>query len=561
MTYRSKNLPYLYVPVVILAVLLVIAVPVLASDVVECGTPTPTPTPTPCPTPITPPPSFTCPAGAQNLVTATGDLVGCVAVTNDKVSLSVTFTSNPSLQMRTANWTWGFQPGDIPVDSTGTPALDKFRYSYVFKDGETSHAFAPVDISGVTSTDVGQIFVSAHATVEKKNVQTCSWVYSGDGGDTFKATSNPKLGADVSSTPKTRSGTAVPAWAPGADSALYLRGTSSSSLFKFTKANWIWESYRVVDPWKGDIVDFTKTFALAGTPLSGTLWITADDGYDVSLNGASVGNHGLLSGWRTSDLKFGYVPGHGIWKSVEKFDITPKLVSGSNTLFVQTANRYMGCDNPVFANTGTVGSDETLEVTPGMIVTGTIVGCGNYCAEPKGTVDSNVGALKYEAYVCSAAPSTTDAWAVTTSATGQIKYFPYLIMKVQIGFSPDPASAQLPGGRDQTITAATFDRSGNPMPAVLLTFMTDFGTFADGSRLTTSRTDATGVTKVTVSSSVAGSAIFTAWTDTDKDGIVDPGEWRLDYRDYLGGCTRRHEHGPFAWRSEGPAAWPDRPVL
>jgi hypothetical protein len=483
----------------------------------------------PCssPTPPPPPTTFTCPASSQKLVTTSGELVGCVAITNDRISLSVEFTSNPSLQMRRADWTWGLITSDIPLDTNDVPVVEKFLYSYSFKDGETSHLFPPVDISSVRSLDIDHLIVSAHAAVEKKNIQTCTWVYS-DGTETFKAYGNPKLGSDLSSTPKSRSGTAVKAWAPNADSSLYLRGTSSSSLFTFAKANWIWESYRVVDPWKGDIVDFTKTFALTGTPVSGTLWITADDGYDVSVNGASVGNHGLLTGWRTSDLKYAYVPGHGIWKSVEKFDISSRLVQGTNTLFVQTANRYMGCDNPVFVKTGTVGVDETLEITPDMVTNGAIVGCGNTCAEPKGTIDTNNGALKYEAYICTAAPSTMDAWVLGTERNTKVdefvKYFNYLIMNVDVSLPLD-ITTQIPGGASQTITATAFDQLDNRIPGLLLTFSTDFGSFSGDGQLMTAKTDVNGETKVTLTSQIAGRATLTGWNDINGNGILDPGEW------------------------------------
>jgi hypothetical protein len=527
MTYRGKKQTYLCMLVMI--AVLVITVPALASDdIVGCGTPTPTPTPTPCPTPVTPPSGpFACPEGVLSLVTANGDVVGCVAVSNDRISLNVKFTANPAFHMKTANWTYGLEAGDITLDANGVPALDTFPYNYAFADGEMSHQFPPVDISKIVPQDIDHLVVSAHAAIEKKDIQTCQWIYS-DGTETFKAYSNPKAGSDTSLTPRTRSGTAVMAWAPNADSSLYLRGTSSSSRFTFAKANWIWESYRVMDPWRGDIVDFTKTFALAGTPVSGTLWITADDGYDVSLNTAGVGNHGLLGSWRTSDLKYSFVPGHGIWKSVEKYDISQKLVQGTNTLLVQTANRYMGCDNPIVAKAGLVGVDETLEVTPDMITNGVIVGCANTCAEPKGTIDSNVGALKYEAYICTATPSTTDAWVLgdERNTKGElVKYFSYQITKVDFALLPDPSTGQLPGGASQTVTATAFDQLGHRIPGLLLTFSTDFGTFSGDNQLMTAKTDANGETKVTVTSQVAGTAALTVWTDTNQNKKLDPGEW------------------------------------
>ncbi len=473
----------------------------------------------PCSVP--PPGPFSCPETARKLVTSSGELVGCVEIKNDAANLFVTFTSDPSLQMRTANWTYGLQPQDIPQDATGVPLSEKFLYWYPFKDGEQSHTFT-ADISNEMGIDQPYLVISAFATVEK-DVENCQWI-SSDGTETFKAMSNPRLGSDVSTTPRSRSGTAVAAYAPNADAPLYLRGPRTHFTWQ-SHAIWIWESYRVRNPWKGDIVDFTKPFTLQGTPVSGTLWITADDGYDVSLNGKFVGNHGLLTGWRTSDLKYAYVPGHGIWKSVEKYDITQKLVQGQNTFTIQTANRYMGCDNPVFARTGTVGAeDETLEIDESMIVNGAIVGCTNYCAEPKGTIDSNPGALKYEAYICTDASSTLEAWVTTTGATGEtVKYFTYPLEYIDLGLFPLEDSAPVPG--PLTYTAYLADSGGKMVPDFLLTFSTDIGTFEEDGTLATVKTNDAGEATVTLTSEDTGVGALTVWIDANGNAEFDKGEW------------------------------------
>jgi hypothetical protein len=526
MTNRRKNYLYLYLPVLILA-LLVITVPVMATDaIVNCGTPTPTVTPTPTPTPV--PPAPICPETAEKLLTSTGEKVGCVVVTNDEFNLYVTFVSDPypSVQIRKANWTLALQQKDILKDANGVPLTTEFPYYHIFQDGEPSYTFPPVDFrKELANTDISSFIISAYAVVEKKGGKTCDWIYS-DGKETFRASSNPRLGSDLTSISKSRSGTAVAAYAPNADAPLYLRGTSTHFIWG-SRAIWIWESYRVVNPWKGDIVDFTKPFTLQGTPISGTLWITADDGYDVSLNGAFVGNHGLLPYWKTSDLKYAYVPGHGIWKSVEKYDITQKLRTGENTFFIQTANRYTGCDNPVFARTGTVGADETLEITPDMIVNGAIVGCTNYCAEPKGTIDSNIGALKYEAYICTDGGTTTqEAWVLGTDTVNNqpAKYFSYTVTKVSLDVYPDAPKVRLPETA-QTITAIAGDALNKPLPDLLLTFSTDFGSFVGDGQLIRVKTDQDGLAPVTIASEITGKGTLRIWTDLNENKVIDYGEW------------------------------------
>ena len=342
-----------------------IAVPGMA-----CGGTTPTPTPTPAPTPtppIFPPGGFACPDTSYPLLTADGETAGCAAVSNawDATStentLNVTFWMAGSFSLKEA-------------DVSGTIPIVIPRSAQSFASPTQSCSFLiPLGDTG----DVADLIINLHAVVQNKNTGGCSWVFS-DGTETYKAYSNPKLGPDSAGTPLTRSGTAALAWAPNADSSLYLGNPSSR--FAFSYAKWIWESYHPLDPWKGDIVDFTKTFTLDGTPVSGTLWITADDGFEVSLNGGVIGNHGLVPGWRTpgSDLKATYVPGHGIWESVGKYDLMQagNLQQGANTLVIETANRYMGPDN---------GDTD------------------------KGTIWTNVGALKYEARICTSSPGK-DAW-------------------------------------------------------------------------------------------------------------------------------------------------------
>jgi uncharacterized repeat protein (TIGR01451 family) len=105
-------------------------------------------------------------------------------------------------------------------------------------------------------------------------------------------------------------------------------------------AQWIWESYRTQNPVAGDIVDFEKTFDIPGTLVSATLYITCDNGYEAYLNDQFVGSAQLGAGWRTSDLTESYVNSSG-WQSVESWDITALLQSGSNTLDIGTANEQM----------------------------------------------------------------------------------------------------------------------------------------------------------------------------------------------------------------------------
>ena len=106
----------------------------------------------------------------------------------------------------------------------------------------------------------------------------------------------------------------------------------------------IWESNTPQNPVTGDIVDFEKTFTIPGTPVSGTLYITCDNGYEayVNGNGYPAGHPNAMSaqlgsGWRTSDLTEGFV-NHNGWESVEYCDISAYLQSGVNIFDIGTAN-------------------------------------------------------------------------------------------------------------------------------------------------------------------------------------------------------------------------------
>ena len=114
-------------------------------------------------------------------------------------------------------------------------------------------------------------------------------------------------------------------------------------------ADWIWDSYRVVHPEDGDVVEFEKTFDIPGTPTAGTLHITCDNGYEVYLNGTLIGSaqvqdydpgSGTID-WEDSDLTQNWVDTNN-WQSVENYlDVSLDLQSGANSLVILTANEQL----------------------------------------------------------------------------------------------------------------------------------------------------------------------------------------------------------------------------
>lgn len=122
--------------------------------------------------------------------------------------------------------------------------------------------------------------------------------------------------------------------------------TATKSTFS-CGADWIWESYRPVDPVNGNVVEFQRTFYIPGNPTGGTLYITCDNGYEVYVNGGLAGSAQVYDtvsppqDWETSDLTKTYVNTDG-WQSVEPYDVSTLLQSGTNTLVIKAANEYMG---------------------------------------------------------------------------------------------------------------------------------------------------------------------------------------------------------------------------
>lgn len=79
-----------------------------------------------------------------------------------------------------------------------------------------------------------------------------------------------------------------------------------------SKAQWVWSHNT------NDQCDLRKVFTLDSKPTNATILITADNGYDLSVNGARVGSDtGAAS---------------EVWQSVERYDITTRLVKGRNII-------------------------------------------------------------------------------------------------------------------------------------------------------------------------------------------------------------------------------------
>jgi hypothetical protein len=220
------------------------------------------------------------------------------------------------------------------------------------------------------------------------------WVFSG-GDESFTAYTGPGTTIYPCEQGEPRNGTAVAAWQHSA------WGTVTN---QFDYGTWIWETGPdsnqtgrdyVNDPICGTVVDFEESFDIPGEFTDGTLWVTADNGYEAYLNGYLLETDGLSGDWRNSDLTESYVTtAQAAWSSIE---IATWLQLTGNTLRFETANEYFNTDD----------------------------GHGL-----PGTVDSNPGGLIYEAEITYYADGET-AWGDGTRFTDKGNWGTYFTYEVQ----------------------------------------------------------------------------------------------------------------------------------
>lgn len=159
-------------------------------------------------------------------------------------------------------------------------------------------------------------------------------------------------------------------------------------------AHWIWNTLDPEHPIQGDVVTFQKKFTVPGLPNGGTLYITADNGYKVTLNGVPLGSAQLGPGFPTT-LKetTDTTPQAGNWgvasqgwQSVESYSLL-ELMSGENALTITAANEYMwndgGYSGPDYYYGSWDPSGGSINADP---FPGSGIGGDNICRNPAGLI-------------------------------------------------------------------------------------------------------------------------------------------------------------------------------
>lgn len=261
--------------------------------------------------------------------------VGTVTITNDG---TVTYQTINGCVLTETHLHVDTSVKKIPQTKNGNPIPGRFMYN--------DHHNPPKTIVSYQTGKCGDpLYVAAHAVVSCLADTSTS---------TIKIVSDTSvcIRDDSESCPSSCSQNAVKAWQPYDDNNNTTWDERTGNLLKAAGAEWIWESFRTDDidtyaPVYGAIVEFEKCFNVPGQPLSGTLNITCDNGYEVKLNNQTVGSAQLVGDWRNSLLTqpcsapFTSGVARQGWQTIETLDVSGKLYTGQNALHVTGVNEAM----------------------------------------------------------------------------------------------------------------------------------------------------------------------------------------------------------------------------
>ena len=117
-------------------------------------------------------------------------------------------------------------------------------------------------------------------------------------------------------------------------------GGWSADLSGVPGASWIWAPGVTGATAPAELAQFFFSMDIPGNAISGTLQIAVDDFAEVIVNGASVGTVGSITDFSAAAAA---------QSALQSFDITPFLVSASNTITIRAQNgptSFSGCGSP-----------------------------------------------------------------------------------------------------------------------------------------------------------------------------------------------------------------------
>jgi len=291
----------------------------------------------------------------------TGTLVGNVSVWSALVSgntYAIHVTYNITLGGACLTGTHldvELQLAAIP-QKNGNPPPGQFPYSHT--DACTTTDSYTVNIN-LGATDNG-VVIAAHATVLGVGAPifpATNYV----SGSTMPATLTGRRTGNVSGFTAANT-PLVPAWEPTNnidpsfwDQTIVLDPSGNGAWLENNGADWMWESFRVLDPIQGTVIQASAVITLP-VATTGTFRITCDNGYRVDLNGTTITTaDGVTAGLNTqlsndfaaniatnTNLKQANVSGDG-WQTVGAYSVN--LLAGANTFTIYGVNEYMNTDD------------------------------------------------------------------------------------------------------------------------------------------------------------------------------------------------------------------------
>jgi hypothetical protein len=246
--------------------------------------------------------------------------VGDVTITTDETTLSVTYeTFNGWVITGTHLHVADGDISGIPQTKKNNPIPGQFEYGDSFDPGVTSITYNNIDISGYVNEPV----IAAHANVvhiteECLDIASDANVEWLDPYDTSGPTWKSTIPCYVH-----------PSW-PSISGATWIWRT------QYTDPAW---EYSNVPQYSTDPVKygwlFKRDFNLpdGAYDISGSIDITADNGYELSVSGNPIGGDGSMhiNG-----------PDYKEWSTIETYDITSAITSGTNTISVRALNWFSG---------------------------------------------------------------------------------------------------------------------------------------------------------------------------------------------------------------------------
>jgi hypothetical protein len=303
-----------------------------------------------------------------NLYAGQNTLVGNGTVSNDATNLNVDFDLNDGWCMTESHVDAASTAAGIP-NKNGNPIPGKFRFNATYNpcaDGLVSPIVIP--LAGLDSDPVIAVHLkvwdeSSATAVTAVSDTTTTKVTSFNG--TAQAPAAAVAAYEPVGYPTCGSYQLSPATGSVWDTQT--GGSASNDVGgPFAGATWIWRTANPAFPDAGEYATFAKALTLPGPPAGpGSILITADNGYQVSLNGGFLGSAQILGAFPGSLKEDGVNTTN--WQSPETWALP--LQMGANTLSVVAANEFAWLgDTPDQQTTGVGGTEGGVCPNPGGLI-------------------------------------------------------------------------------------------------------------------------------------------------------------------------------------------------